>query len=322
MTGKQRIDAVENFNNFVIPNEEKVPTLLCKRKDAENKQVDLSSVKLTNVPESITSDMCREAEELIKTNGILKGFGSTYLVKNEKKPNDAFVVTLDGKKNNLSCVKEKCFRYKSYQVCSHMLGVASLLNLLETVVQGCNKKKQKKISALVDFNKDKTVGKKPTKATQRRKSAAHKPKTPLTKLVESDTFLTNQNKRNQSIEEHVKIVTPDPEPRTFHLFLLKICHGNVKTCYGCGKRFSESGQPEEPNDLVVITKIKRKFVHKATKEVTRSTEMAKVYCHFSGDCLKFDDQIFKVEDLEISDEVARLLSSCHKAALNAAGVLI
>ena len=63
----------------------------------------------------------------------------------------------------------------------------------------------------------------------------------------------------------VRVPAIDPLPNSYVLTPLKYCHRNVAKCYGCGGEFYINGYPQEPQDLVIVSKTKRMFVHPQTK---------------------------------------------------------
>ena len=73
------------------------------------------------------------------SDSMLKGSVSTYLNKNEKAIIEAYVVTLDSKNWSLSSINEKCYRFKSFNPCQHVLPVASILKLLKLFLGHWNK---------------------------------------------------------------------------------------------------------------------------------------------------------------------------------------
>ena len=53
--------------------------------------------------------------------------------------------------------------------------------------------------------------------------------------------------------------TPDKQPEQYHITLLKCCHANTSTCYGCIRKFIEVNAPPllPPNDMVIVLKTRR-----------------------------------------------------------------
>ena len=92
--------------------------------------------------------------------------------------------------------------------------------------------------------------------------------------------------------------------------------------YGCGVKFYENETPEEPNNLVVVSKTKRMFTDKATKEVTQLSDMSKVYHHFNYNCLSHHNKFFNVAFIKVQNDPLPSLSPIHKQALNGDGVKV
>ena len=97
----------------------------------------------------------------------------------------------------------------------------------------------------------KSAGWKKTKSRQKRKGPANQTHIEVKRVV-------------VPCHEHYDMIAkptlPEPAPNQYILSMLKICHRNVSKCYGCGGAFYEKGYPQEPNDLVVVTKLSRQFV--------------------------------------------------------------
>ena len=150
MSKKQRMVHTEKFSSFVLPKDEHVvQQIIHTDTDTDTSQINI--IEFKNVPLSITKEMCKEACEILcKSERIIKGFASSFFVKNEKDPNHSFHVIVDPKKGDISCLSEKCYRYKSFGVCSHVISVGATIDKLETLVDKINKKRVK-ISALADY---------------------------------------------------------------------------------------------------------------------------------------------------------------------------
>ena len=102
-----------------------------------------------------------------------------------------------------------------------------------------------------------------------------------------------------------KSTLQEPALNQYILSMLKICLRNVSKCYGSGGAFYEKGHPQEPNDLVVVTKLRRQFVDPKTK-VPTSSEFSKVYFHFSGTCIWRYNGCFVPQLVEVAENLKSL----------------
>ena len=116
---------------------------------------------------------------------------------------------------------------------------------------------------MVKIGKEKTAGKKKSKSTQKKKGPANQKQVEVRRVVlPCDDMIA-------------KSELSEPAPNQYILSMLKICHRNVSKCYGCAGAFYQKGYPQEPNDLVVVTKLRRQFVDPKTKVLTTSSEFSK-----------------------------------------------
>ena len=255
MSPSQRITALKKFNTFVFPDVPPEPQKQCCKKRSSEEEP-LSRILLTNMPTSIANEVVEEAKEIEKGNSIIKCFGGTYFVKNENELNNPFKVVVNFKRPDISCKSDKCLRYTTFGICSHVLSVAARVNLVNEIVRNCNKKKIK-VSQLADWDKEKDAGKKKVNATQRRKGQANKKFLPLQNLVVQDATIKAPKK-------------PDPGTNGYMLYLLKFCHPKVYSCYGCGGKFFEQGISDEPNDLVSYQKLdERTLIQQSNSKYNR-----------------------------------------------------
>lgn len=316
---------MKKFNDFVLPEKTKVSVAVQKKKSANN---DVLTVDIQNIPKSIAQEIKQKACELVTENLILKGFGSSYYVRNDIKEDEDFRVIYDEsvKKPSLKCTNSKCHQFKCYGICAHSLAVATYLGIIKVFVQSCNSKKAK-INLLADFNKEANAGRKKSKSTQRRKGSAKSKSTPVqfyvspvrvnsttnggavappsttttTTTATSATTTSTPTAAKTSVSTNTPPTTgitknlvnqpsqPDPAPHCYQLTLLKCCHKNVTCCYGCGGRY---GKPEEPDDLIVASKTKRIYVSPKSKELTQSPDFTRVYYHLKQSCLSKYDNFF------------------------------
>ena len=101
---------------------------------------------------------------------------------------------------------------------------------------------------MVNIRKEKNTGSKETKLTQKRKGPANQRQVEVKRVV-------------LPCDEHHNMIAkptlPEPVPNQCILSMLKLSHRNVCKCYGCGRAFYEKGYPQEPNDMVIVTKPRR-----------------------------------------------------------------
>ena len=107
-----------------------------------------------------------------------------------------------------------------------------------------------------------------------------------------------------------KSTLSEPAPNQYVLSRLKICHRNVSKCYGCAGTFYEKGYPQEPNDLVVVTKLRRQFVDPKTKVLT-TLEFYKVYFHFNGTCIRRYNSCFVRQFVEVAENLKSVMCIKH-----------
>ena len=69
-----------------------------------------------------------------------------------------------------------------------------------------------------------------------------------------------------------KPTLPEQALNQYIFSMLKIYHRNVPNCYGYGGVFYEKFYSQEPNDLLVVTKLRLQFVDPKTKVPTTSRE--------------------------------------------------
>lgn len=78
------------------------------------------------------------------------------------------------------------------------------------------------------------------------------------------------------------VLRPNPAPGQVQVALLRNCHANVSGCYGCSKALKPFGRiPEPPLDIVLVTQVKREFMHDGQKR----EKMGNAYFHLDRKCL-------------------------------------
>ena len=119
-----------------------------------------------------------------------------------------------------------------------------------------------------------------------------------------------------------KSTLQEPALNQYILSMLKICHRSVSKCYGCGGAFYEKSYPQETNDLVAVTKLRRQFVNPKTKVSKTSSEFSKVYFHFSGTCIRRYSSCFVPQLVQVVEILKSLSSDVHKTFLHALGICL
>ena len=165
---------------------------------------------------------------------------------------------------------------------------------------------------MVNIGKEKSAGKKKTKSKQNRKGPANQKQVEVKRVV-------------FPCDEHYNMIAkptlPESSPNQRQILsMLKICHRNVSKWYGCDRAFYENGYPQEPNDLVVVTKLLRQFVDPKTKVATTSSEFFKVYFYLNGICIRRYTSCFVLKLVEIPENLKSLFSAVYKTSLHALGI--
>ena len=108
---------------------------------------------------------------------------------------------------------------------------------------------------------------------------------------------------------------PEPPVAGYIVTLLKFCHRNVASCYGCRGRFFEQGYPSPPRDLVVVTKTRRWYKDPHTQQRVQSAVPSNVYFHFSKACINAFDAMFQPQMITAPKEVQPFLLPEHRNIL-------
>ena len=150
MSVKRRLSTVEGFNSFVIPFEKSTLKNACNRKRPfDIKDTDLSSIEFKkHSTVNFQRYLSRGCKTFVRQWKYHKRIWYNILCQKWKKAKWSFRCNIRYEK-----FLAILFEGKAFKVCSHVLSVASVLKLLKPFVHSCNKR-QKKITPLVDFNKD------------------------------------------------------------------------------------------------------------------------------------------------------------------------
>ena len=263
------------------------------------KGIFLKAVTLKQTPEAIVKAPIPNSE--------------TYYVascSNSKVPHMVIV-----KSNGALECDNNCMHFCTFKLCSHVLAVADKNGCLQSFLNIYNKKKvSPNISALANANLPNNRGKKPTKATQKRKGGDPNKRRPevleVTRETEVCVVKTVKEKPN----------LPSPESGTYSIALLAHCHVNTTTCYGCKGLFKKDGFPKSPGDLIIVTKGQRQYTQNG--ETKLSTKSTNIYFHFNEKCVKNYDSCFIPCLARVADDVKPHLNNVHKQVLEAASIFI
>ena len=99
-------------------------------------------------------------------NDIIQEFGSTLYVNNDKNVNKAFKVIINY--NGYICCQYTCSRYKSLNICSYCVALASKVNVLASFIK-LTKSKKPNVERLINFDKKSYVEKKNKIHTNKKK---------------------------------------------------------------------------------------------------------------------------------------------------------
>ena len=116
---------------------------------------------------------------------------------------------------------------------------------------------------MVNIGKEKSARRKEMKLTQQRKVPANQ------KQIKVQRVVLPCDKPYDMI---AKPTLPEQALNQYIFSMLKIYHRNVSNCYGYGGVFYEKFYSQEPNDLLVVTKLRLQFVDPKTKVPTTSRE--------------------------------------------------
>ena len=285
MNISQCVAAANKFSNFVIP-----------KTKAGNEQCTSTApfvsaqLKLTGISQSITDEIYNGAKGIVEDGSVLKGFGNLFYVQNTADQNKSFQIIISDNGNG-SCKGANSPRSISFKVCQHILAVTIEQQILDKFIGLYNSKENVQLINMVNIEKEKSTGRKKPKSTQKRKGPANQKQVQVKRVVlPCDDMIA-------------KPTLPEPAPNQYILSMLKICHINVSKCHGCGGVFYEKGYPQEPNDLVAVTKLRWQFIDPKTKVPTTSSEFSKVYFHFNGSCIRRCNSCFVPQLVEVGEDL-------------------
>lgn len=116
--------------------------------------------------------------------------------------------------------------------------------------------------------------------------------------------------------ENMQVYHPQrPKPPTgiFAFALLSFLDSRVTRCYGCAQSLKPEGLvPQAPNDLVVTTRLHRKYFKDGRQHV--SPEVSSVYCHVNLYCVTAAFPGFQPSLCQVPSDLVPFLLPEHKAA--------
>lgn len=105
------------------------------------------------------------------------------------------------------------------------------------------------------------------------------------------------------------VLRPNPAPGQVQVALLRNCHANVSVCYGCSKALKPFGRiPEPPLDIVLVTQLKREFMHDGQKR----EKMGNAYFHLDRKCLASKVPAFDPSLVDVPNSLSQQLTQSHK----------
>ena len=215
-----------------------------------------------------------------------------------------------------------CSRSKSFNICEHVIAVAHLNAILTNFVENYNSKvSARSVASIINVDKPREAGKKKTKKTQKRRG-------PPNAKTEEVTILVNPGFIGETCEENripinddvIQPKHPDPLPNAYVLTLLRYCHKNVSSCYGCSSLFRSQGYPDAPHDFVVVSKTHRSYIDPATHKRMRSDQMSRVYYHFNTACISKHNAMFTPQLLTVPQDLRPFLQEQHISVLQALSI--
>ena len=105
---------------------------------------------------------------------------------------------------------------------------------------------------------------------------------------------------------------PKPPSGIFAFALLSFLDSKVSRCYGCGQSLKPDGLvPQAPNDLVVTTRLHRKYYKDGRQHV--SPDLSSVYCHVNLYCVTTAFPGFQASLCQVPSDLLTFLLPEHKA---------
>lgn len=294
--------------------EEQASMLSMKAEDTE----------LINVPFPILKDMFDKAGQLVSDKCSIVPVpgcrdGRSFLVANVTNVNAPHFLKYAASTLNISC-DNKCSRWNSFKLCGHTLALAENIGVLPDYIRKYRLKSNtaSNLTAMANTNMPSSRGKKPTKATQKRKGKANS--TPLELLQYEDTSdcQSSMVSKDKSAPTDRSYEAPHQNDQPFHLTFMT---GIIKKCYGCGQMFPAK-QRLPPNDLVLKRFDHRVYVSPRSKVQKKTQNLQSTYYHLNVNCARRKCPRFSMKDVIIQDEVQEQLTEAHKRVLKNLNVVV
>lgn len=307
---------------------------------------------ILNVPFSICEELRQAAENLLDKNksSVTQGpeGSKLWFCTNSKKPCSPFAVKVSSQ--SITCDEKICIGYKMYSFCLHTVAVAVKCGTLDSYLKSLNSRNMKILTNATLKDKPKDAGKK-RKSTQIRKGPANKKPSKINILVEpqnaeNQTPVTSASflqpsapppthfamphyppnlvqpptvTRNVPNLPNQRPMTADPQPGQYFLTLLKFCHPNTSTCYGCGIKFCDQTLP---NDMIIVSKTRRSYYDNSSNKFLISPNFSRVYFHFNENCIRRTNALFSPFSIVVPDDLTPFLSMDQINILRSSGILV
>ena len=311
---------IQKFNSFTLPLVIEEVSASAASTETSAAGWSLPFISINGIPQSICDEIRVEATSIVTNeNAIVTGPNGShlYFIANDKKPVEPYTVVVDVKKTKILCRSESCTRFRTFNVCCHVMTIAFRIEVFDQYVSKMNETKAKQlITKAVNTQKEKGAGKKKHKATQKRKAPANFKAQKITMIAEAESDDVLPLDRTQSCPKY-----PDPPSNGYVVGILRYCHKKVSTCYGCGSKFQEDSYPKPPQDLVVVSKTQRMYVDPKTRKRKMSDQLSNVYFHFNYACVSNHDPLFTPQLLHVPKDLRPHLLPEHKATLDFSQVL-
>jgi len=315
---------VDRFNHFQCPVAES-SQLSLREESTENVPI----FGILDVPRSICVEIRNDAQKYLGQVGWVTS-GPTgscwWLCYNQKKQKSPITVKASNDGKSIVCEEKLCLSFKLYKFCCHTIAVAVKIHCFDQYVKCLNQRQSKVVSKVVMANKDKDAGRKRTKNTQIRKGPANKKAPTVTEYIDpvdkgashttQSTMQTIISPSSQPVASHML----DPQPGSYVLTLLGLCHANVSTCYGCNGKFRVPCPPLPPLDLVVVSKTKRIYYDNTSRQFLMSPTFSKVYFHFNQACIASKDSLFSPFSILVPEDLKPFLLYEHVKIIASCGI--
>ena len=106
MSTNQRQAKIAKFNRFKEVDIPLLSSVTTSRPSPTGTSCSKCNIKLRTVPSSIIEDILTEAEAIVNSDAVLKGFGDIYYIKNPNDINDSFEVFCDVEIGSVICKKK------------------------------------------------------------------------------------------------------------------------------------------------------------------------------------------------------------------------